>query len=1387
MRFKTKFAIISMLFLMVVLNFPDVVNVLSSSGQHGPVVDRLRFKVIKSPDPQLIAMQTCDIDVLTDLMRTSDIETFYADGFTVTSTQGFEMCYFGFNIRANQSYRGRPEVGPVLSDVDFRHALAHLAPNATTMADLFKYIATDHKAMIPLALTNWHNPNVDPHPFNPGDPLASTVYPDDHSACGILRYGGYIYDMGLNNWVTPYDLDGDAIPGTTDGTITDPDDVVPFLKVFTPTYEVLPALAELGARWVADIHAIGLTSICHEPAELFPYLMKVLAEADFDMYLMFWRPDRFPHHLFDMLHSSQDSLVYPGRHNAPGILSPDLDAKLETLMFSLDHDEKVSATKKVQEMIANGSDYWGIPYIPLYTRKYFDAFKPGLEGVINSHGYGSNNEWTFLNMRWEPGHPNERIEGSDSTIIWCLSEEPESFNPLYAYTPYAWEILDRVYDPLIATNPYSHKNLAWLATDWEVVETPGGPGAMNVTFWLNSTVEWQDGNLFTAEDARFNWLFLRDNQIPRYASMSESIQDVQVIISGVGGVVRVISSNTSQFLLYDLAETSALLPPPVWSPLDGRPLDEILSYSPSTNTSIPSGAGPRFGTEWCPTQLYGTGPWIFDYYDPVTMYAEMLANRYYFKTTDEIHDHLMEMFHYVGDLNRDGTVWGQDLLLLHQAWGSHPGDPHWNPDADITGPSCMPDSVINDYDKWMVQTHFGLQAENSGYASPPVACPPPLYANYTLTITHSGGGVTEPPAGVYNYTEYTIVDVIALPNANYSFDCWELDGIETTENPISVMVDNDHSLQAIFIYGPPPVTATIEGYVTDNQTGAPIAGAAVTCSGYADLTDASGFYQLLNIPAQTFTITVTKKGYETASETVDASAGGIFTMDVALTQSPLPPPSTREWRYPLQSFYVWGLFGSSPAIGDVRDDIEGLEVALGSDEYFNYYPEIGSANGIWRLLNSTGGLIWAKATDSDESRSSPALADLNGDGYLEIVGGTTSGSSVEAIDRFGNFIWTFPHPPSPGSFMWPSSPAIADVDPTVSGLEVIIGNRPLGSVWALDGDNTDGINEGVTVDTADYPWATGTEGVDWDVLWIFSTQGSVWSTPAIGDIDEDGNLEVVIGSDDGHVYALDGATGAPKWACPTGSPVRSSAALADLDDDTALEVVIGCLSGKIFCLDGFTGSQQWNYQTGGAVNSSPAVYFSTIFIGSADGRVYSLNATGSVKWVRATGYPVYSSPAIANRGGNIGIYIGSGELYCGSGALFILDATDGSIISEFETASIHTSPSVADIDSDHKLEIVFYDWAGNFWCLEDTTSQAAAQGLDWPMFRRNANRTGSMTILGDFDYDGDVDLDDIALFAEAYGSSVGQPAYDPECDVDRDGVVNLHDLAIVGKNYGKGI
>ena len=59
-------------------------------------------------------------------------------------------------------------------------------------------------------------------------------------------------------------------------------------------------------------------------------------------------------------------------------------------------------------------------------------------------------------------------------------------------------------------------------------------------------------------------------------------------------------------------------------------------------------------------------------------------------------------------------------------------------------------------------------------------------------------------------------------------------------------------------------------------------------------------------------------------------------------------------------------------------------------------------------------------------------------------------------------------------------------------------------------------------------------------------------------------------------------------------------------------------------------------------------------------------------------------------------------------------------------------------------------------------------------------------LVGDVDYDGDVDLADLAGLLGAYGLCEGHPDYDPNGDFDASGCVDLWDLLILLSNYGAG-
>ena len=158
------------------------------------------------------------------------------------------------------------------------------------------------------------------------------------------------------------------------------------------------------------------------------------------------------------------------------------------------------------------------------------------------------------------------------------------------------------------------------------------------------------------------------------------------------------------------------------------------------------------------------------------------------------------------------------------------------------------------------------------------------------------------------------------------------------------------------------------------------------------------------------------------------------------------------------------------------------------------------------------------------------------------------------------------------------------------------------------------------------------------ILWDYKLSGpGTRSSPAVGDIDDDGILEVVIGSEDGTVYSFNSQNGDLEWSYQTGDIVDSSPSLGDIDKDGKLEVVIGCNDGKVYAFNGEDGSLVWNFTTGGRVGASPTLgdidndRELDVIIGSLDGNLYALyGENGSVKWSFQTGGRIRSSAALAD-------------------------------------------------------------------------------------------------------------------------------------------------------------
>jgi hypothetical protein len=291
---------------------------------------------------------------------------------------------------------------------------------------------------------------------------------------------------------------------------------------------------------------------------------------------------------------------------------------------------------------------------------------------------------------------------------------------------------------------------------------------------------------------------------------------------------------------------------------------------------------------------------------------------------------------------------------------------------------------------------------------------------------------------------------------------------------------------------------------------------------------------------------------------------------------------------------------SSPLIEDLDRDGD-LEIVLIQHKRIHVFDVQG------RELSG-----WPQAV-SDYVSCSPAAGDVDGDGDLEIVALSGDGLLV-AFDAAGRLLPGWPQDVGSESN---TSPVLVDLDADGSGLEILAAGYQ-GPLYAFRGDGTrvgghwpvemtdwgpsspavgdlegDGEIDIIGVDARGYVYRIDRRGRKQLLRRVPGTY--TFSSPALGDLDGDGSQEIVLGSGlsdgSGYISVLD-AEGRllPGWPVATGDLVAASPSLADVDGDGRPEVIVPDLSGELWLLhaDGRPAGG-WPIDVDGLTLSSPVV------------------------------------------------------------------------------------------------------------------------------------------------------------------------------------------------------
>jgi Zn-dependent metalloprotease len=403
-----------------------------------------------------------------------------------------------------------------------------------------------------------------------------------------------------------------------------------------------------------------------------------------------------------------------------------------------------------------------------------------------------------------------------------------------------------------------------------------------------------------------------------------------------------------------------------------------------------------------------------------------------------------------------------------------------------------------------------------------------------------------------------------------------------------------------------------------------------------------------------------------------------------------------------------------PTTPDLEIVVFGWDNALGSTQLYVFHAD-GSVYSPWPLA-------------CGPTKSAPAIGDLDEDGDQEIVLSTYWGLNVWQHD--GTEIFTLgygaPLPDAMAAFIrMDSSASLADLDGD-GDLEIATGSYD-GNLYLVHHDGSSFSSGGFT--------------------WPKVTTGAMQTSPALVDLDGDGEIEVVAGSHDGYLYAweLDGSDVAGSWPLTFDEAVISSPAVGDMDNDPLhdLELIHGVDDGKIYA---------WNHDGSLMPGSWPRtlvmpdcwIWGSPALVDLDDDgdlealingeqlelRVYEHD--GSFRNLDPVIEFLYDSPVVGDLDGDTSPEIAAPTRFF-LGALTGLPFTrlvvfhaDGTQLAGFQGymdgAARYGSGLITDLDHDGSAELVAGSRRGLYvWSL---TSSHSPSVQPWPTFHHDPGRTG---------------------------------------------------------------
>ena len=234
----------------------------------------------------------------------------------------------------------------------------------------------------------------------------------------------------------------------------------------------------------------------------------------------------------------------------------------------------------------------------------------------------------------------------------------------------------------------------------------------------------------------------------------------------------------------------------------------------------------------------------------------------------------------------------------------------------------------------------------------------------------------------------------------------------------------------------------------------------------------------------------------------------------------------------------------------------------------------------------------------------PALVDVNKDKIDDIVVATLDMDVIALDGRTGFEIWRFFDAETEINH------APVAVELNNDGVEDILFSTRRGFLYAVDGGNGWGLWKSSLTGRLAGPPSLGDLDDDGDadivtlsrsgtlsahsklgrLLFTEEMEGIYNVAPSVADTDGDGKEEILLIDNDGLLRVVEGATRRELWqVASTEGPVNGRIVLGDLNDDGTMEVLLPILSGALLVLNGESGDQEALFNSSDRVWATPLV------------------------------------------------------------------------------------------------------------------------------------------------------------------------------------------------------